>query len=85
MGGVSVEVPIWDSGANVRDDPWCLADCVSSGLWLLNKISGGFQLLTFKVWAHLQILHHSFFDKFIFCEKKCYVFGVIFSLGPIEK
>ena len=49
LGGVDVWVPIWDPNANVRDNPWCLADCEKSGLSIWNHIVGGFQLIKFKV------------------------------------
>ena len=65
LGGVKVQVPVWDPSMNRRDDPWCLADCVGSGLHIWNKLKGGFQVLKFKVGIHIIKLLHFLLSGFL--------------------
>jgi hypothetical protein len=52
LGGVKVNVPVWDANLNWRDNPWCLADCATGGLAIWNKIKGGFELIWFKFYEY---------------------------------
>jgi len=52
LGDVKVEVPQWDPNANIRDNPWCLADCATGGWKIWKKIKGGFDLLWFKYYEY---------------------------------